>query len=297
MAQQIAPVDPHGGSVDLALRLRQVERRADRGDRGEARVGEPVRIGGQAEHHVAAQREAEGVEAAVAGELGAAERGVQVGGQAGVVVVLAAAVGAAQVEQQRREAGAPGGQGAARHVMALDGAAEAVHQHHRLRRPRRLGEQAGEADRPQRRVRDHPLPRPRRRSGERAQRVAQARTDRPQMPERVDRHRRMVQDRADGRLAPLARPHRRGRAAGRGSRPPGPARRGGAGARRGPPARRAGDAGRGGADDRGERARPRGAPRRLAERDPLPRRGGALGGGRDLCDGDRGRGEQRSDRA
>ena len=78
---------------------------------------------------IAENLEAEGYRVSIVGEGRAAQRGLDVGGQGGVVEVCAEAVRAAQGQAQAVEARGEGGPRRADHVVAVDAAAQPVDRH------------------------------------------------------------------------------------------------------------------------------------------------------------------------
>ncbi|HRI09396.1 MAG TPA: hypothetical protein PKW35_16355, partial [Nannocystaceae bacterium] len=160
-ASEAAPPRPKGFE-----RVRSIGRR---------RRGEP-----EAQAHVPAEREAGEIEAPVGREGGAPEGGLEVGDQAGVVHVLAAAVGASEGEAEAAEAEPGRGPSRLDHVLTLRRSAEAVDEHHEAVAGAR-SERAAERDRAEPGVyeRGRPGLGRRRRAGEEP--VPEVRRDRPEV--------------------------------------------------------------------------------------------------------------------
>ena len=171
---------------DAAL---EVERRADRRDRAQPAC--PQR--GHAQRDVPAEREAERVAIRIARHVGMLERRREIVDQPDVIEVLAATVGAAQVEA---EGGHPGGAGRRRRRRAvgpLGAATHAVQDDDHAPRSRRVRDAPGDAHHADHGIADFRAPRlalRRRRwpqpPGEqyiaRHQPIAHLRPDRPRVP-------------------------------------------------------------------------------------------------------------------
>lgn len=186
VVQEVVAVDPVDGSIDLPLGTGQVDRRADRGHRGHAGID---RLGREAEHHVPAHGVADHVEAPIAGQLRAGEGGVEVRGEAGVVVILAATVRAPQVDAEAGQARGLGGLRPARHVMAVDASAQPVDQDQGLVALRDLPQAPGQAHGADLGIVDRRLPDAGLRAAEGAHGVAEPRGDGPEVAgQEAERH-------------------------------------------------------------------------------------------------------------